>query len=142
MLVSPIPDHAFFEQTQFKGLFGYDLLQITSLTAQDLDLARISLTCRITGQALLPSLKELLRPALPYYARVDTRHRWRLETTRRNGSARKRVKRIVGERYCAISSRSNPDLTLSSVRIAAAAVSMKGTTARVKDHCQPMVSMP
>ena len=57
-------DHAFFEQPQFQGLLGHDLLQIACLSAQILDLARRRRTCRVARQALLPSLEELLGPAV------------------------------------------------------------------------------
>ena len=58
------PDHAFFEQPQFKGLFGYDLLQIASLTAQILDLGRCRCAGGVTSKAFLTRFKELFGPAV------------------------------------------------------------------------------
>src|SRR5208282_699939 len=63
-LVSPIPDHAFFEQTVFEGQFGDDLLQGTGLAAQVLDLIRGRGAGRVASQPLFASLKEVLRPAV------------------------------------------------------------------------------
>src|SRR5271169_2385397 len=62
--LSPIPDHAFFEQTQFERLFGDDLLEVLGLTAQALDLIRGRCTGRITGKPALAGLQELLRPTV------------------------------------------------------------------------------
>ena len=63
-VVVPIRDHAFFEQPQFKGLFGNHLLQITGLTAQVFNFARRRCAGRVACQALLPSFEEFLRPAV------------------------------------------------------------------------------
>ncbi len=57
-------DHAFFEQPQLQRLLGHDLFQIAGLTAQILNLARRRRTGPVARQALLPSLKELLGPAV------------------------------------------------------------------------------
>src|SRR3954453_9224236 len=63
-VVSPIRDHAFFEQPQGERLLGHYLLQLLGLTAQVLDLIRGGRSCRIPGKPALASLKELLRPAV------------------------------------------------------------------------------
>ena len=60
--VAPIRDHAFFEQSQFKSLFGDNLLQVPGLTAQVLDLVRRGRPGCIAGKPFLASLQELLRP--------------------------------------------------------------------------------
>ena len=62
-VVAPIPDHAFFEQTQFKSLLGDDFLQVVYFTSQMLDLIGIGSACRISGEPLLASFQKLLRPA-------------------------------------------------------------------------------
>lgn len=48
---SPHPRSCVFEQPQFEGLLGHDLLQITGLSAQILDLAR---RCRPPGASSEP----------------------------------------------------------------------------------------
>src|SRR3954471_2689813 len=63
-VVSPIRDHAFFEQPQGERLLGDYLLQLLCLTAQVLDLLRTGRSCRIPGKPALACLKELLRPAV------------------------------------------------------------------------------
>src|SRR4051794_39155332 len=63
-VVSPIRDHAFFEQPQGERLLGDYLLQLLCLTAQVLDLLRAGRSCRIPGKPALACLKELLRPAV------------------------------------------------------------------------------
>jgi hypothetical protein len=63
-LVSPIPEHTFFEKTQFESLLSNNLFQIVGCTAQQLDLIRSRSTRSITGQPFLASLKELLRPGI------------------------------------------------------------------------------
>ncbi len=50
---SPPPRSCFFEQPQFEGLIGHDLLQITGLSAQIPDLARRRRSRRVARQALL-----------------------------------------------------------------------------------------
>src|SRR5271169_531647 len=60
--VSPIRDHAFFEQAQFERLLGNDLLQGARLTAQVLYLVAGRRPCRVTRQPTLASFEELLRP--------------------------------------------------------------------------------
>ena len=59
-LVLPIRRHAFFEQTVFQGQIGDNLLERGRLTPQILDLVRSCGTSRVTGQALLASLQELI----------------------------------------------------------------------------------
>ena len=63
-LVSPIRDHAFFEQAVFQGEVGHQDLHVPHLTAKILHLAAGCRPSRIPGQALLPRLQELLRPAV------------------------------------------------------------------------------
>jgi len=58
------PCHAFLEKTERKRLLRYDLLQITSLAPQVLDLIGRCRTRRVARKALLPGLQELLRPAV------------------------------------------------------------------------------
>src|SRR5271169_5285020 len=52
------------QQTVFQGQIGDNLLERGRLTPQILDLVRSCGTSRITGQALLASLQEVLRPAI------------------------------------------------------------------------------
>src|SRR5262249_20220392 len=52
------------EQTVFQGQIGDNLLERGRLTPQVLDLVRSCGTSRVTGQALLASLQEVLRPAI------------------------------------------------------------------------------
>jgi hypothetical protein len=62
--VAPIPDHTFFEQAQFEGLLGDDLLQLQGLALEILDLAA---RCGPRGVARKPSLarfEELFGPAV------------------------------------------------------------------------------
>jgi hypothetical protein len=63
-VVAPIRDHAFFEQPQFKGLFGNHFLQIACLTAQVFDLGRCRCARRVARQTFLASFEELLGPAV------------------------------------------------------------------------------
>ena len=63
-LVSPIPDHAFFEQPVFQHLLGQRLLQITRLGTERLHLIAGGLACRIASQTLFAGFKELLRPTV------------------------------------------------------------------------------
>ena len=51
-------------QTVFQGQIGDNLLERGRLTPQILDLVRSCGTSRVTGQALLASLQEVLRPAI------------------------------------------------------------------------------
>src|SRR6202035_5454184 len=60
----PHPPSRFFEQTVFQGQIGDNLLERGRLTSQVLDLVRSCGTSRVTGQALLASLQEVLRPAI------------------------------------------------------------------------------
>src|SRR3954451_8639121 len=62
--VSPIPDHAFFEETVLERQLGHHLLQSPRLPTQILDLIARGLTHRVASQALLAGLQELLRPAV------------------------------------------------------------------------------
>src|SRR5260370_35765586 len=63
-LVSPTPDHAFFEKTQFERLLGDNFLQLSRLTAQILDLAARGRPRRIAGKPPLAGLQELLGPTV------------------------------------------------------------------------------
>jgi hypothetical protein len=54
----------FFEQAQFQGLLGDDLLQGPSFEAKILDLAAGRRTRGISGQTPLAGLQELLRPVV------------------------------------------------------------------------------
>lgn len=63
-MVSPIPDHAFFEKPVLHHLLGQRLLQVTSFGSKRLHFGTGGLTGRITGQTLLAGFKELLRPAV------------------------------------------------------------------------------
>ncbi len=59
--VAPIPEHAFFEKTQFERLLGHNLLQITRLHASEpvTSSGRCWTGC-IARQTLLPGLHEVL----------------------------------------------------------------------------------
>src|ERR1700756_2267282 len=48
-LVSPIPDHAFFEQPQFERLLGDNFLQVLRLAPELLDLISRRSPHRVTG---------------------------------------------------------------------------------------------
>src|SRR5690606_13575070 len=63
-VVSPIRDHAFFEQTVLQGEIGHTFLQITGLTAQVLHLVRGRSTRSVTSQTALAGLHELLGPGV------------------------------------------------------------------------------
>ena len=63
-MLSPIPDHAFFEKPVLQHLLGQCLLQIVRLGTQCLYFARSGLPGRVAGKPLLASLKEFLRPAI------------------------------------------------------------------------------
>jgi hypothetical protein len=63
-LVSPIRDHAFFEQSVFEGEIGYDLLQRLRLPAKVLHLVGGRGARRVAGKPPLAGLKELFRPAI------------------------------------------------------------------------------
>src|SRR4051812_10719316 len=62
--VSPIPDHAFFEETVLERQLGHHLLQSPGLAAQILDLVARRLTHRVASQTLLARLQEPLRPTV------------------------------------------------------------------------------
>src|ERR671912_2489523 len=62
--LSPIPDHAFFEQAVLEGQVGHDLLQGGGLPTQLLHLVRRGSPRRVAGEPLLARLKEVLRPAI------------------------------------------------------------------------------
>src|SRR4029077_6999329 len=61
-LVSPIPDHAFFEQPQFERLLGDNFLQVLRLAPKLLDLISRRSPRRVAGEPALAGLQELLRP--------------------------------------------------------------------------------
>jgi hypothetical protein len=61
-LVSPIPDHAFFEQPQFERLLGDDFLQVLRLAPKLLDLIGRRSPRRVAGEPALAGLQELLGP--------------------------------------------------------------------------------
>src|SRR5215203_6803372 len=63
-LVSPIRDHAFFKQPQFKRLLGHHRLELLRLTPQILDLATGRRPRSVTRQAALAGLQELLGPGV------------------------------------------------------------------------------
>src|SRR5215207_6606029 len=62
--LSPIPDHAFFEQAVLEGQVGHDLLQGGGLPTQLLHLVRRGSPRRVAGEPRLARLKEVLRPAI------------------------------------------------------------------------------
>src|SRR5215468_5029208 len=61
-LVSPIPDHAFFEQSQFEGLLGDNFLEVLRFAPKLLDLVGRRCTSGVSGKPALAGLEELLRP--------------------------------------------------------------------------------
>jgi len=63
-LVSPIPDHAFFEKPVLQHLLGQRLLEVARLGTQCLHLVTGRLACGIAGKPLLAGLQELLRPTV------------------------------------------------------------------------------
>ena len=63
-LVAPIRDHAFFEQAVLQRQLGDQLLHVTHLALQILDLARGRLAPGVTRQTLLARFQEFLRPAV------------------------------------------------------------------------------
>src|SRR6516162_2094901 len=63
-VVSPIPDHAFFEQSVFEGEVGDDLLQGLRLSAEILHLVGSRSPRRVAGKPSLAGLQELFRPAI------------------------------------------------------------------------------
>jgi hypothetical protein len=63
-LVSPIRDHAFFEQAVFQGEVRHQDLHVANLAPQLLDLGSGRGPLRIPGQPPLAGLEELLRPAV------------------------------------------------------------------------------
>ena len=58
-LVSPIPDHAFFEQPVFEGEIGHDLFQRLRLPAKVLHLVGGCGARRVAGEPLLAGFQEL-----------------------------------------------------------------------------------
>ena len=62
--VSPIPGHAFFEQTQLEGLLGDDFFQLQGLALEVFDFAGGRRSGRVTGEAPFAGFEELLRPAV------------------------------------------------------------------------------
>src|SRR5262245_316266 len=63
-LVSPIPDHAFFEQSQFEGLLGDNFLEVLRFAPKLLDLVGRRCTSGVSGKPALAGLEELLRPGV------------------------------------------------------------------------------
>ena len=63
-LAVPIRNHAFFEQAQFQGLLGDDLLQRPGFPTQVLDLAAGRRPLGVTRKAPFAGLQELLRPGV------------------------------------------------------------------------------
>src|SRR5262249_47810798 len=63
-LVSPIPDHAFFEQSQFEGLLGDNFLEVLRFAPKLLDLVGRRRTSGVSGKPALAGLEELLRPGV------------------------------------------------------------------------------
>src|SRR5271163_1116495 len=63
-LVSPIRNHAFFEQAVFEGEIGDDLLQGLRLAPKVLHLVGGCSARRVAGEAPFTGLQELLRPAI------------------------------------------------------------------------------
>ena len=62
--VSPIRDHAFFEQTEFERLLGHDFLQLLGLALEILDLIAGRRSGRVAGEPPLASFEEFLGPAV------------------------------------------------------------------------------
>ena len=62
--VSPIRDHAFFEQAQLERLLGNDLFQLLGLALEVLDLAAGRSAGRVAGEPALAGFEELLRPTV------------------------------------------------------------------------------
>ena len=62
--VSPIPGHAFFEQTQLEGLLGDDLFQFLRFATEVLHVAGVGGPLGVAGQAALAGFEEFLRPAV------------------------------------------------------------------------------
>ena len=60
-MLSPIPDHAFFEQPQFERLLGDNLLQVLRLAPELLDLIGRRSPRRVAGEPALTGLQKLLR---------------------------------------------------------------------------------
>src|SRR6202020_236510 len=63
-LVSPIRDHAFFEQSVFEGEIGHDLLQRLRFATKILHLVGSRGARCVAGKPPFTGLKELLRPAI------------------------------------------------------------------------------
>ena len=64
-LVSPIPDHAFFEQPVLQHLLGQRLPEVARLGTQcAFTSLRGRLAGGVAGKALLAGLQELLRPTV------------------------------------------------------------------------------
>src|ERR1700722_8436525 len=63
-LVSPIRDHAFFEQSVFEGEIGHDLLQRLRFAAEILHLVGSRGASCVAGESPLAGLQELFRPAI------------------------------------------------------------------------------
>ena len=63
-LVSPSPDHAFFEQSVFQGEIGNEFLHVAHFMAKVFDLPRAGGAFGIASQPAFASLEELLRPTV------------------------------------------------------------------------------
>src|SRR3984957_21255308 len=63
-LVSPIRDHAFFEQSVFEGEIGHDLLQRLRFATKILHLVGSRGARRVAGKPPFTGLQELFRPAI------------------------------------------------------------------------------
>src|SRR4029450_1228185 len=63
-LVSPIRDHAFFEQAQFERLLGDDFFQLLGLASEIFDFVAGRGAGGIPGQTPLAGLEGLFRPAV------------------------------------------------------------------------------
>src|SRR5215831_15329325 len=60
----PIPDHAFFEQSQFEGLLGNNFLEVLRFAPKLLDLVGRRRTSGVPGKPALAGLEKLLRPGV------------------------------------------------------------------------------
>ena len=63
-VVSPIPDHTFFEQPVLKGGLCQGLLQRAGLSPQDLHFRAARLARRVTSKPLLAGLEKLFGPTV------------------------------------------------------------------------------
>ena len=93
-MVSPIPDHAFFEQPQFECLLGDNLLQVLRLAPELLDLIGRRGPRRVAGEPALAGLQELLRPRV-IHALGDGAPHYSDDTTYRKLFSGKYENRII-----------------------------------------------